>query len=85
MEQPYICSADGLEILGSCLGPAPGGRCPRVDAGEAVACAGRTLLATDPEGRRSLLLAVGPDVETCPLAAVSWAGRARAVWPSRNN
>jgi hypothetical protein len=85
MEKPYICSSDGLEILGNCLGPSPGGRCPRVDAGDVVPCAGRSLLATDPDGRRTLLLSVEPDIETCPLATASWAGHARAIWPSRTS
>jgi hypothetical protein len=83
MNKAYVCSDDGLEILDICQGPTKSGGCRRVALGEPVACAGNSLLATSPDGKRALLLAVERDAKACPMAAVGWADEARALWPSR--
>jgi hypothetical protein len=82
MSRTYICSRDGIEITGSCYRASASGLCPLAKPGEAVRCAGQTLLACAPDGKRALLLDVQRDAETCPLSAAGWAERARAVWPS---
>ncbi len=67
---------DDLRVMGVCDGPAPDGRCPRVQAGEEVFCCGLDLVLTRDDARRDPAAAartrvhVEPGTTSCPLAVL---------------
>ena len=70
MAETLIYSKDKSELITRCGGPAWNGACPRVEKGSPVLCSGKLLATAGPEGVLGLLLLVGPDARTCPLAAL---------------
>lgn len=55
------------ERMGTCCGPDPDGRCPRIDELAVVPCAGHTLRATAPQVGWELTIPVGAHATACPL------------------
>jgi|GEM_PF-6145204 hypothetical protein len=63
-----ICDPVSRRVLWACAGPADDGSCPRVAIGEAIACAGCSVI---PAGIRSRPYLVPERMTLCPRTLVA--------------
>ena len=71
-----IFGEDQAKPEDACVGPIGAGRCPRVEPGSPVACAGKSIVPTPVTRTAGWRLHVAPDAKSCPLASLG-AGRYR--------
>jgi len=65
MERQIVIRDSWGRTMAHCTGPAPDGRCPRVEIGETVPCAGCTIA---PDGAApAVRYTVGADEVSCPV------------------